>query len=184
MELFVWGRSLGVCRDEMKGPASMHPCDATAVLAMCCSHLLQIPVNTHSKLHIYTHTHCMDIHIMQKHQMRSNPYLFHNRFHNKKCSSCMKTCTFPSTHLTHRHIQDSHYSCWVKNKYLLTGGERAATACPIRLANGSIHHGALLSSSPGTTPRPNWACYSLLTSDFPQPPSDWGFSSPTMGRET
>ncbi|KAI4821028.1 hypothetical protein KUCAC02_028980, partial [Chaenocephalus aceratus] len=58
--------------------------------------------------------------------------------------------------------------------------ERAATVCPIRLANGSIHHGALLSSSPGSVPGPNRACYSPLTSDFPQPPCDGGFSSSTM----
>lgn len=52
----------------------------------------------------------------------------------KIVQSCTKTSTRlppPSPHArTQTYTQDSHYSCCVKNKYLLTGGERAATACP------------------------------------------------------
>lgn len=59
----------------------------------------------------------------------------------------------------------------MKNVYLLTGRGRVA----IRMANGAIYHSCLLSSSPGFGPWSNWAWYSVLTSDFCPPPSDWGY---------
>ena len=99
----------------------------------------------------------------------------------------------PHTHRhTRRHTQDSHFSCWVKNVYLLTGRERAATMCPIRLANGSIHHrGARLSSSsPAPVPgqiEHDILCSHLISPSHPvtedSPLLQWRASEREEGRE-
>lgn len=115
---------------------------------------------------------------------------FTYKFQNKDPFLKQKRCLSlnPPDIPAHQHTQYSHYSCWLKNKYLLTGRERAATVCPIRLANSSIHHGALLSSPPAPAPLPGQIehvilCSHLISCSHPVTEDSLSYNEKTGGEQ-